>query len=328
MADRFKRLYELPNNLYSSGSPVIVSGGALLKDNESGSVLVQLKFQSITAATIKAVSVDIAAFDVTGQKLAAKNNYQYLDLSTYEGDYFGSNKAVVMPDATTRSFEITRIVVVLKDGSTVNVALPLTSLPKETSLSSVLHEEKLVRAYRTLACEKALFVPIEEKGLWQCACGKWNCGPSCTQCHAWKKEVFSKFNIDYLRSYSLSGLLTEPEDRKNQEKAARHAHRFLIAAKIFCVLALLVEVLFMFFAYDTNYTGILYSSSLCAVSYLLLLLVIGKNTILTQAAFIGLAIGGILYSKVDTQTLPYICNTIVWGLMFLTSIKGLKAKLK
>lgn len=43
MADRFERLYELPNNLYTTGSPLIVSGGALLKDKESGSVLVQLK---------------------------------------------------------------------------------------------------------------------------------------------------------------------------------------------------------------------------------------------------------------------------------------------
>ena len=232
-----------------------------------------------------------------------------------------------MPDATTRSFEITKIVVVLEDGSMVNVILPLTSLPKETSLFSVLHEDKLVKLYRTLACDKALFVPIEEKGIWLCACGKWNCGSSCTQCHAWKQEVFSNYNIDFLREYSPSGLLTEPEDRKNLEKAAHHAHRFLIAAKIFCVLALLVEAVLMLFAFDTNYKEILYSSGLCAVSFLLLLLVIGKNTILTQVAFIGLAIGEFFYSHADAQTLPFVCNTIVWGLIFLTSVKGFKAKL-
>ena len=46
MAERFEKLFELPNNLYSSGSPVIVVAGALLKDTETGRIIVQLKYHS------------------------------------------------------------------------------------------------------------------------------------------------------------------------------------------------------------------------------------------------------------------------------------------
>lgn len=327
MADRFKRLYELPNNLYSSGSPVIVSGGALLKDNESGNILVQLKFQSVSTSIIKAVTVDVAAFDVTGQKLEGKNNYQYLDLSTHEGDFFGSNKAIIMPDATTRTFTLTKICVVFDDGATVNVILPLSPLPKETSLLSVLHEDELVQIYRMLACNSALFAPIEENGIWQCTCGQWNIGSNCKHCHAWKQEVFSKCNFDYLRKYSQTHSLIEPEDKKSLEKATKRAHHFLIAAKIFCVIALLIEAVLFLFAYDTNYKAILFPSGLCAVSFLLLLFVIGKKTNLTQIAFLSLAIGGFVYSQADIDTLPFICNAIVWGFIFLASFKKFKTNL-
>lgn len=330
MADRFERLYELTNNLYSTGSPVIVSSGALLKDKESGSVVVQMKFQSVSTATIKAVSVDIAASDVMGQKLAGKVSYQYLDLSVHEGDFFGSKKAIIMPDVTTRTFEITKICVIFDDGETVNVILPLTALPKEKALISGLHEAELVNQYRILTDDRALFVPIEEKSIWQCACGKWNCGTFCTQCCTSKQQVFSAYNIDLLREHSASRLLMVETEKKKLEKVAKRAKHFLITAKIFCVPALLMEAILMIFGFDTNYREVFFASGFCAVSFLLLLFAIGKNTILTQVAFIGLAIGEIFYSQalgVGAELTPFLCSAIAWGLLALTSIKGFKTKL-
>ena len=34
MAERFERLYKLPDNLYTNESPIIISAGVLLKDND------------------------------------------------------------------------------------------------------------------------------------------------------------------------------------------------------------------------------------------------------------------------------------------------------
>ena len=64
MAERFERLYKSPDNLYISGSPVIISAGSLLKDSQTGSIIVQLKFHSVSENAIKAVKVSLSAFDV------------------------------------------------------------------------------------------------------------------------------------------------------------------------------------------------------------------------------------------------------------------------
>ena len=66
MSERYKTLYRLPEKLYSMGSPVIIAAGALLKDNQSGKVLAQIKFKSISDKRIKAVKIKIFSFDVAG----------------------------------------------------------------------------------------------------------------------------------------------------------------------------------------------------------------------------------------------------------------------
>ena len=47
MSERYSRLYELPLNLYAVGSPVVIAAGTLLKDNQTGRIVAQLKFRSI-----------------------------------------------------------------------------------------------------------------------------------------------------------------------------------------------------------------------------------------------------------------------------------------
>ena len=64
MSERFTTLYGIAGNLYSTGSPIIIAAGALLKDNQSGKVLAQIKFKSISDKRIKAVKIRVLAFDV------------------------------------------------------------------------------------------------------------------------------------------------------------------------------------------------------------------------------------------------------------------------
>ena len=49
MSERFEKLYALQNDLYSDGAPIIVSAGALLKDTETGRIIVQMKYHSLSA---------------------------------------------------------------------------------------------------------------------------------------------------------------------------------------------------------------------------------------------------------------------------------------
>ena len=65
MAERYTRLFSLSENLYASGAPVLIAAGALLKDNQTGKTLAQLKFKSLSEKNIKALKVTIAASDVS-----------------------------------------------------------------------------------------------------------------------------------------------------------------------------------------------------------------------------------------------------------------------
>lgn len=220
MAERFERLYELPGNLYSVGSPAIVSAGALLKDKQTGSMIVQLKFQSVSSALIKALKVGIIAYDVAGKEVAGVEEYQYLDLRISNGQTFGSNKAIVMPNAVTRSFSISSITVVLADGTVKDVSMPMIALPKAMPLQSGLKDTELVKQYKLTVNDEAAYIPQERDGLWMCSCGEWDSGDSCTKCRAKKTAVFSAFDIPTLTDEMTSRLATERAQREEQQRLA------------------------------------------------------------------------------------------------------------
>ena len=117
MSERYTRVFSLPENLYTVGSPVIISAGALLKDNQTGKVLAQLKLTNIQYKKIKAVKVKLFPLDTMGQPLGEAIDYQYLDLQlTRDGD-FGAKTPIPFPDATTRSFTVEVTAVVFADNT-------------------------------------------------------------------------------------------------------------------------------------------------------------------------------------------------------------------
>lgn len=244
MADRFERLFELPNNLYSEGSPVIVTAGALLKDTQTGSVLVQLKYQSVSSAPIKALRTDIVAYDITGGEIQGKKNYQYLDLNILNGQTFGSNKAIVMPDVTTRSFSIGSLSVVLSDGSTQSVPLPLTELPTGITLHQKLGNAELVKQYCLTTNSQASQVPCESLNLWKCACGEWNRENSCTRCRLSKHKVFSSYDLDVLATNMKERLAAEQEAQRKvaEQQAAEEKRRKATNKKIAIFSALFATI--------------------------------------------------------------------------------------
>ena len=83
MSERYVKLFALPKNLYTCGSPVVFVAGALLKDNQTGKVLAQLKLQNIGVKSIKAVKVSVRPLDTVGNAIGTAIEYQYLDLNPY-----------------------------------------------------------------------------------------------------------------------------------------------------------------------------------------------------------------------------------------------------
>lgn len=215
MSERFEKLYQLPLNLYSNSSPVIISAAALLKDYQTGKIIVQLKFQSVTDKIIKAIKVKISAFDIAYNELQGIDNYQYLDLNIYNGQYFGSDKAIIMPDTVTRSFGIDAFTVYFDDNTEASFINPFIQLPECTLLSVVESNFQLQRQYKLAVNDHAIYIPQEHLDLWQCSCGEWNRNPYCSRCKAQKEVVFS--------SYDISSLTDKMEQRLALEKAEAEA---------------------------------------------------------------------------------------------------------
>ena len=105
MAERYSKLYNLPQDLYSKGAPVLISAGTLLKDNQGGKVLCQLKFKNISAGTIKALKVLVTGYDMSGEEIC-RAQHQYLDMKVERDGSFGHKEAIPLPDSAARSYTV------------------------------------------------------------------------------------------------------------------------------------------------------------------------------------------------------------------------------
>ena len=222
MAERFKRLYQLENDLYCEGNPVIISAGALLLDNESGRVLAQLKFKNVSSKIIKALKLRLSAYDVSGAELQGVDDYQYLDLCIGSGREFGSGKAVLLPDSNTRSFEISGITVIYENDTQwrLDDDVVLTRIPYQQPLSTELDDEQ-IKQYRIKTVKKAEFIPMEYEGLWLCTCGEINSSHKCTACYLTKDDALAAYDIDALNIAIAERLEKERVKREQEEEATR-----------------------------------------------------------------------------------------------------------
>ena len=106
MSERYSKVFSLPENLYAEGAPVVIAAGALLKDNQTGRMVAQLKLRNISDCVVNAVKVKINAFDPAGTVLKGVESFSYLDLSVGKDGEFGQKKPIPLPDLTTRSFSV------------------------------------------------------------------------------------------------------------------------------------------------------------------------------------------------------------------------------
>ena len=261
MADRFQKLFSLENNLYIENAPIIISAAALLKDTKSGNIVVQVKFKSVSNKNIKGVKISLSAYDVSGKEINGVDDYQYLDLNIPNGQSFGSNKAIVMPETTTRSFNIKSLTAIFADSSIWENALPdFVVIPKAKALNCELENEELVKQYKIATTNKAKYIPNTFLNLWTCCCGEVNSKEYCANCGTNKNDTFSKYNITDLTEAMNVRLDKEEEERlelerKNEkikkdkeEKKRKLKKAFIISAISLLVVGVIIVIINLPFA--------------------------------------------------------------------------------
>lgn len=255
MSERFIKLDDLPQNLYVEGSPIIISAGSLLKDTVTGKIITQFKFKNISDNIIKAVQISLEAFDVLLNPLPNIEEYQYLDISIKEGDYFGSDKAIIMSDSNSRSVKIKDIVVIFSNNSIWRghgEDLSPIEMPKR--LTSEIDAE-LIKQYQIATTAQAMFVPDKRSDYWICTCGNTNKSYNCTRCACLKVQVFSAYNISALTEAMDARLEQEriQKERKEAELKKEAKRRKKIIASILIVLAIIIATSFVIFVVVPEY---------------------------------------------------------------------------
>lgn len=213
MSERYTKLFALPENLYAAGAPVIISAGALLKDNQRGNILAQLKLRSITDKVIKAVTVSIKPLDTAGVSLGDSVRYQYLDLQVQRDTDFGQKTAIPLSNPAIRYFSAIVTEVVFTDLSVWHGEnQPWEVLAKPTSID-FLGDNELTKQFRIEYGEGCENLPLEQKDLWHCICGAINRQRevSCHVCHKSRIE---------LRTIDMDDLRKKKGDRLDKERKA------------------------------------------------------------------------------------------------------------
>ena len=173
MSERYTKLFSLPKNLYAEGSPVIIEAGVLTLDNNTNRVFVQLKFRNISDKEIKALSVTLKAYYVTGKKASEPVKYQYLDFCSSIDEEFGAKTPIFLHDNTVRSFSVRIDEVVYYDNTVGEVNLDYSeSVPEQHLLCKTDGWNKdTASEFKKLTDDKCVYAICEYKDLWLCSCG-------------------------------------------------------------------------------------------------------------------------------------------------------------
>ena len=225
MAERYSRLFTLPENLYAEGSPVIIAAGALLKDNQTGKVLAQLKLRSISEKDIQAVKVCLYLFDTAGCPIGEPVMFDYLDLRALRDAEFGQKTPVMVPESKARSYTAAVTEVVFSDKSTWTAdGVEWEPLPRQRTLEGVFQDTELVKQYKIAVGSNFAYYPTEEKDLWFCACGAVNhVGKPCHVCGRTLTELQAIDREQLVRDKDAR--LAEEARQAAEEKAAADAQR-------------------------------------------------------------------------------------------------------
>ncbi len=235
MAERYSRLWSLPEGLYAQGAPLVIAAGALLRDSQTGQTLAQLKLRSISPKTISSVRALIVGQDNIGTELC-REEHLYADLRAGRDAIFGSKEAVHLSNAGVRRFAVQILTVSFSDGSRyLDGGREWTPLPAQTDLNQRLFDTELIRQYKLETGPKSRFVPLETQDLWLCACGEINhAGESCCRCGQTFEHCRDYLSVELLRENKSLRLNAEAAQAALDE-ARRQSHGRL-AKRILCVL--------------------------------------------------------------------------------------------
>lgn len=200
MSERYSKVFMLEENLYGEGLPAMIAAGALLKDNQTGKVLAQLKFRNISQKTIKGIFVKIKEKDIAGKQTGI-TEHQFLDLNAVGGAEFGQQTPIYLSDANTREYEAEITRVFLDGGEEISgEGKRLMPVKKAEILDEKLGE--YAAQYRRDVPWAGAYLPEDMGSFWKCTCGAINDKERefCHNCKLLKQDIFDALDEEGLKN--------------------------------------------------------------------------------------------------------------------------------
>ncbi len=229
MSEQYTRIYISKSKLYAQGAPVIVKAGALLRDNGTGNILGQVKFENVSQKKIIALKIELTAYDMADRQLGEAIEHQYLDLSANSYTEFGSKEAILLPDNSARSFRLKVTEAVFEDKSIWSGNEPFETVREQNTLVSVLREPELVRQYQIKTNSGSSFEPADYKDLYLCACGSAykKAIDRCPFCGKAFSDLVEALDLDVLKQEKIvrEEAQKEAEEKRHAEEQASEERR-------------------------------------------------------------------------------------------------------
>ena len=192
MNDRFQTLFSLPKNQYTTGAPIVIAAGDLLKDNQTGNVFSRIKLHNISDKTIKAIRIIIIPYDTAGQFLNEEYTQEILDLTANRDEFFGQESPFQIPNKSVRSYQVVIKEIVFDDNTTWQCEKEdWEPLMQQKPIANDIQDIELQKQFRLEYGTNCRYQLLEEKDLWFCVCGHCN--------HTYEDNKPEEVKVDYTK---------------------------------------------------------------------------------------------------------------------------------
>jgi alpha-tubulin suppressor-like RCC1 family protein len=223
MAERFELVFTQAENLYTEGSPVLITDSWLRKDNLDQTIAAGLRLKNIGVKPIRAVTVRLKPLDPADRPLGEALSFDFLDLNAGRDEEFGQQTAIHLPNSSTRAFTAAVTEVIFADKSTWSApeGAVWAPLPAPETPEHALGDAELVKQYLLRFGADTVRMPASEKDLWFCACGAVNHADeeTCHHCGKARGELLA-FDPEELKAARDQRLARERAAREAAEKKA------------------------------------------------------------------------------------------------------------
>ena len=232
MSERYSILQHNTNTYRVVECPLILTSHALTKDNQTGNIFIQCRFENVDSKPIKALYIDVLCVDVTNQALQSVDNFSYLDIDVGQYQSFGDKTPVYLPDKETRSISISPKKIVFSDGSTWSNESDAAYELLKANQKRIAELGELTDQYRRelhsicAFSDKHSCLPARKDGFIICGCGKvvLDNAKSCPLCGVEFEKLFALNDADKLQA-GLEQYKQEQAEREEQERQAAEEKR-------------------------------------------------------------------------------------------------------